>query len=537
MTATMTPYRSEQQAGRDSFAQLLHAEWTKFRTVRGWVIGMTVAALAMILLGLFAAGTLSVACQRAGGPAVHGRGCVSPVPLGPAGEPVTDSFYLVGRPLAGNGSITVRITSLTGRYPGGQASSPGGQPAMTRGLQPWSKAGIIIAASPKPGSAYAAMLVTGRHGVRMQYDYTSDTAGLPGAVSTASPRWLRLTRSGQTVVGYDSADGVHWTRVGAATVPGLSSRVQAGLFVTSPLHADITTDFGGSSGSALPTVATGTFDRLALSGAWPAAAWTGRDVGGSGNYSDQLSNGGYHQAGGRFVVTGSGDIAPIPAGHENPGPPTVTTEQHLIGAFAALIGVAIIAAMFVTTEYRRGLVRLTLAASPRRGRVLAAKAIVAAAVTFVAGLAAGVIAVAAGTPLARSHGFVVYQVPVLTAVRVVAGTAALLAVAAVLAVAVGVILRRSAAAVAVVIVAIVLPYILAVASILPAAAGEWLTRLTPAAAFAVQQSVPAYPQVTAIYTPANGYFPLAPWAGFAVLCGYAALALGLAAMMLRRRDA
>ena len=39
------------------------------------------------------------------------------------------------------------------------------------------------------------------------------------------------------------------------------------------------------------------------------------------------------------------------------------------------------------------------------------------------------------------------------------------------------------------------------------------------------------------YTPANGYFPLAPWAGFAVLCAYVALALGVAALLLRRRDA
>jgi len=537
MTATMTPYRPRQQAGRDSFAQLLHAEWTKFRTVSGWVIGMVVAALAMIALGLFPAGAADIACQSAGGPASHGKACVSPVPSGPAGEPVTDSFYLVGRPLTGNGSITVRLTSLTGKYPGGRASTPGGQPAMIHGLQPWSKAGLIIAASTKPGSAYAAVMVTGSNGVRMQYDYTHDIAGLRGAVSSASARWLRLTRSGPTITGYDSADGVHWTRIGAATVPGLTAAARAGLFVTSPLHSRITSDFGGSSGQIVPSVATGTFDHVALTGAWQNAAWTGRDVGGGGNYSEQLTGGKYRQAGDRFVVTGSGDIAPIPAGHEYPGPPTVTVEQHLIGAFAALIGVAIIAALFVTAEYRRGLIRLTLAASPRRGRVLAAKAIVAAAVTFVVGLAAAVIAVTAGVAIARSQGFVIYHVPALTVVRVVAGTAALLAVTAVLAVAVGVILRRSAVAVAVVIVAIVLPYILAVASILPAGVGEWLTRLTPAAAFAVQQSVPAYPQVTAIYTPANGYFPLAPWAGFAVLCGYAALAVGVAAVMLRRRDA
>ncbi len=37
MTA-IAPYRSERATGHDGFTQLLRAEWTKFRTVRGWVI-------------------------------------------------------------------------------------------------------------------------------------------------------------------------------------------------------------------------------------------------------------------------------------------------------------------------------------------------------------------------------------------------------------------------------------------------------------------------------------------------------------------
>jgi len=63
---------------------------------------------------------------------------------------------------------------------------------------------------------------------------------------------------------------------------------------------------------------------------------------------------------------------------------------------------------------------------------------------------------------------------------------------------------------------------------------QWLLRLTPAAGFAIQQSMLAYPQVIGLYIPLMGYYPLAPWAGFAVLCGYTALALGLAVFLLRR---
>jgi hypothetical protein len=73
--------------------------------------------------------------------------------------------------------------------------------------------------------------------------------------------------------------------------------------------------------------------------------------------------------------------------------------------------------------------------------------------------------------------------------------------------------------------------------VLPAGAADWVLRVTPAAGFAIRQVIPAYPQVAASYTPSSGYFPLAPWAGFAVTCAWAALALALAAYLLRRRDA
>ena len=126
--------------------------------------------------------------------------------------------------MAGNGTITVQVTSLTGQtLIGPNQTAPGG-------LQPWSKAGIIIKENTSQGSAYAAMMVTGSNGVRMQWDYVNDTPGLTGSVSASSPRWLRLVRDGGTITGYDSADATHWTLVGTATLPGLTSTVQAGLF-------------------------------------------------------------------------------------------------------------------------------------------------------------------------------------------------------------------------------------------------------------------------------------------------------------------
>jgi hypothetical protein len=120
-------------------------------------------------------------------------------------------------------------------------------------------------------------------------------------------------------------------------------------------------------------------------------------------------------------------------------------------------------------------------------------------------------------------------VSALTEVRLLAGTAALLALAAVLALAVGALTHRGAIAVTTVIVLIVLPYFFASPlAVLPASVGNWLLRVTPAAAFAIQQPYPRYAQVLAAYTPQNGYYPLAPWLGLAVLAAWTAVALALA---------
>jgi ABC-type transport system involved in multi-copper enzyme maturation permease subunit len=533
---TITPYRSTARDARDGFGQLLHAEWTKFRTVRGWVIGMIVAFLVTAGLGVFlakASANSSCSAQTSGGqqgPVHHGAACAGPgYALGPGGEPVSDQFYFVHQPLVGNGSITVRVTSLTGLFPGGPG---GGQPTVV----PWSKAGIIIEDGTSQGSGYAAMMVTGGNGVRMQWNYTGDTAGLPGAVSAASPRWLTLTRDGETITGSDSADGTHWTRVGTVTLAGLPSTVQAGLFVTSPDYTRYSSSLGSGSENSNPTAATAVFDQVTRTGTWPASAWTGDYLRDPASMGISGYTPGYHQVAGRFTVTGSGDIAPRISGALNNGP-NITVRDYLLGTFAGLIAVAAVATMFMTAEYRRGLIRTTLAASPNRGRVLAAKAIVIGAAAFVAGLAAAAGAVLIGTRIAHSAGTDLFAEPWPTELRIIAGTAALIAVAAVFTLAIATIVRRSATAILIMIVTIVIPFVLSAPPGIPAGVTDWLLRIAPAAAFALMQPQPQYYQVQANYTPSAGFYPLAPWTGFAVLCGWTALALVLAAYLLRRRDA
>src|SRR5271154_5429029 len=196
--------------------ELLRSEWIKFRSVRGLVIGLLLAPI--LTAGLSILTSEGSHCGW-GNPTPNGQfvsgGCSAPT--GPGGGLGRGAFYFAHQALTGDGSITVRMTGLT-----------------SSALQPWAKSGIIIKADTVPGSAYAAMMVTGAHGVRMEWDFTQDTAGMPGLVSAAAPRWLRLVRAGDTITGYDSADDTTWTKVGTATLAGLPAVVQAGMFATTP---------------------------------------------------------------------------------------------------------------------------------------------------------------------------------------------------------------------------------------------------------------------------------------------------------------
>jgi hypothetical protein len=547
-TGTTTPYRSAQQPGRDDFPHLLRAEWTKFRTVRGWVIAM-IAAAALTALAVVALASLAANSKQ--NPSANPDRVT-----GPGGEAVTDNFYFVHQSLDGNGSITARVTSLTSTLLPGQAPAGVGP----TGPQPWAKAGVIIKAGTRPGSAYAAVMATPGHGVRMQWNFTNDTAGLPGAVAAGSARWLRLTRSGDTITGYDSADGSHWTDIGTATLAGLPSTVQTGLFVAAPQYVAAAQGFAGNNWVPWDTQAAAVFDRVRLSGGQPGATWSTTAVGGLSVVSGPQGPGGpeggpggppcpsgtvcigkhteppggLSRSAGTFRVRDyGGDIAPYVTVSDPLG---TVLKATLIG----LIAVIALGALFVTAEYRRGLIRTTFAASPRRGRVLAAKAIVIGLVTFVAGLAGAAIALPIAEHKLSSGGWVssVYPVWSLTSahgLQIVVGTAGLLAVAAILALSAGAVLRRSAGAITAVVVLVVVPLILAI--ILPQGPADWLLRLTPAAAFGLQQGTPQYSQVMHTCMPYNGCFPLAPWTGFAVSCAWAAAALGVAVYLLRRRDA
>ena len=141
-----------------------------------------------------------------------------------------DAFRYVYQPLTGDGQIIARVTSVPN-------------------TSAWVKAGVMIRAILTPGAPQGMMMVTPGKGNHFQRrllpgGISGDTAG---AVVTA-PYWVKLTRSGNTITAFQSANGALWSTVGTANIV-LPATALVGLAVSS---------------HATTTRATATFDQLSI---------------------------------------------------------------------------------------------------------------------------------------------------------------------------------------------------------------------------------------------------------------------------------
>ena len=192
------------------------------------------------------------------------------------------------------------------------------------------------------------------------------------------------------------------------------------------------------------------------------------------------------------------------------------------GLAIAQLAIAVLGVLYISSEYSSGMIRTSLMAVPKRGRVLAAKSLVYAAVTFVVGEVISFVAFFLGQALISGHApEAALSDPGVA--RVVAGAGLYLAVLAVLSVAAGTLLRRSAAAITcLVAVMFVLP---GVAQALPDSWRHPVTEFWPTQAGS---------QLLSVYHSAH---TLQPWPGFGVWCLFVAVVYAIALMMLNRRDA
>ena len=157
-----------------------------------------------------------------------------------------DSFLFPSIPVTGDVTITGRIaTSLTGFI---NHLSGGG-------------VGFLLRKGPTSAASYAFMGVSRATGTGpiQEVFRGRDTEGGPATTPVfgpnfTAPYWFRLVRSGDTITGSSSPDGVVWTPLGTIDITG-----------TTVMYAGLAVIEGGGGGACLPTsTLTTSFDNVTI---------------------------------------------------------------------------------------------------------------------------------------------------------------------------------------------------------------------------------------------------------------------------------
>jgi ABC-type transport system involved in multi-copper enzyme maturation permease subunit len=199
--------------------------------------------------------------------------------------------------------------------------------------------------------------------------------------------------------------------------------------------------------------------------------------------------------------------------------PSSTLQGYYLGQL--LIGA--LGVLFVSGEYGTGMIRSTLVAVPRRLPVLWAKLVVFVSVTAVSMIAVSIVAFLCSQAL-LSHYRTGFSLGGPGVLRVVIGTGIYLTLVGMIGGALGWIVRSTPGAlVAYFATVLVLPVLFG------DALGNWGKE--------VAQFLPSQAGASFSTSIPEGPYSLSPWVGLLVLAGWVAVALAVAAGVLRRRDA
>lgn len=153
--------------------------------------------------------TRDVGAVAASGHARVSEGVFSLVGSGANIWGATDSFRFVYRPLADDGLITARVTSV-------------------ERIHPDAKAGLMIRSTLDADSPHAMVNLRNGKGVNLiRRTSAGGTSASTTPINVHVPYWLRLVRTGSSVAAHHSADGMNWTLIDTVTLPG--STVYVGL--------------------------------------------------------------------------------------------------------------------------------------------------------------------------------------------------------------------------------------------------------------------------------------------------------------------
>lgn len=196
--------------------------------------------------------------------------------------------------------------------------------------------------------------------------------------------------------------------------------------------------------------------------------------------------------------------------------------RSMAGMFLAQLVVGALGVVIITSEHASGMIRSTFAAVPRRRQVVLAKQAVVAASILVVGTLASTSAFLLGQAIFSGRGIGIGLASG-AGLRVALGGGLFLTLLALLGLGIGVIVRNTAAAISTFAgLVLVLPVL---AQALPGSWSRDVSRYLPSNAG--QSLLSLHP---------SGFL-LSPWAGLAVLCGWAVLAGGVGHLFVTRRDA
>ena len=155
----------------------------------------------------------------------------------------SDQFRFVYQPVSGDCDISARVADVSD-------------------TNPKAKAGLMIRETLASNSPHYFLLATPEQGVFLQS--RADPAGsgsvyLKQTSTLAAPIWLRLKRSGTTLIAYTSADGINWTVFTTVSNLTLSANAYVGFALT---------------GSNATTLGAAEFDSISLSPSPPTGLIT-----------------------------------------------------------------------------------------------------------------------------------------------------------------------------------------------------------------------------------------------------------------------
>jgi ABC-type transport system involved in multi-copper enzyme maturation permease subunit len=192
------------------------------------------------------------------------------------------------------------------------------------------------------------------------------------------------------------------------------------------------------------------------------------------------------------------------------------------GFFFGQLTICVLGVMVIASEYSTGMIRASLLAVPRRLPVLAAKSLVFALLIFVVGVVVSFGSFFIGAPILDSKAPVSLSDP--GVLRAVVGGGLYLAMLGLFALAIGAIVRHTAAGITGVIgfVLVLSP----LANLLPGSFGDRVHAYLPSEAGHLIAQARQMPNDL-----------LTPWQGYGVFCLWTAVLLVIAAVLLKRRDA